>query len=1279
MSRSSNDSSWGKRRSLFALSALNPSSSGSGDDDGAIRRLKKLPKHSRTLSARVPAHVDRPDLSRETSSSTPSSPVTPDQARQQRPPLSMKGSLRRPPSVFGSLRSSLRTSTETSTGDVKEDETLEPLSTTSSTAPSVGWSETGMDGGPSGRNVVYHGEVQTSAGMFRKKKEYLVLTETNIIRYKSQTKAAETFTAISHPLGRSPVIRHGSMPSAGSYSDLQTMSDSSGDKDGRVSLRQVVAVHRLDDGKPYFAIEVSYLDEESGQASALTLQFNIPEERDMWLRSIRNTVRYNPHVAATSISPYNLENAARIIERDNDYDPNNCSIYKVVQRQSSKSTGRSSSDDLTKVASNVCFLAIGVHKVHLIQLVKPVVRSSSPSLVVNNTTSSYGVLTLVGVKVSNTDDTFELTFRQPLQRPRSIFLASLASHEIAAQLHFAENYLRPECGQRLFEWQAPAEVEAILQPPVASNEDNSCLDRTLIAYCVAYGVSSSRVCYTINYQCEDAPRFELLPPTEHRRPEYDPIELLAITRALRYNESFGSISLDSLNGLHDNYGEEHVCSKTKKGTPIKLSATELGRSCLLVQEIRALAATSKKLRRMDFSGCVTNKSVPQHNTIEEEGPPRKDLGCGVVEALFPLCKHQTTNVDWICLNGIILSETDLDYLVGAAVEKSCHFRAVELNRCGLNDRSMGLVLDALRAQDNTLEAIDIAGNAARLNPAAFDSQMAMFGFIRKLDLSYVSRTSDSEPLLQAETLLMWRLQELRLSGTALNRATVDAIATYLAHPQSSSLHGLYLDNSYLSGKDVATLFQSMSHNPFEARDLHLDISQSHLSDDLLVMTKAVSSGLTPTHLTMKAIEYRDEASFRKLLNALATNRSIRYLDMSHTALPGEIGEDTARALERLLGENDTLVELNISGEESRLASSRFGGNINQALSGLKRNKTLQCLRIEKQKLGLQGASTLADVLKANSTLRELHCGNNEIPLHGFTDLINSLVDNTTLILLPMMDDGRAAAFRSADVTMKSMSDDMSLSPRSPTSHSPAPFESGSSVKRSLTSIRRSATRSASSYIPHMSDRTSSSPVNRTSTSMSFTLPAPRNRQSSQAPVPAPMSFTVQDVQSTHRLLNEQWDRQCERLAQYLERNWCLLNGLDTNAPPLLVEEEEGEIHPGRPSSTGSIGKILAQVKYDTTPRAEKPVYFDSPQQQDGAGLEDQLAASSHLGAKVTEMSEAEAGKMSFKRFLLESGPGTPDDDDELATERMKQLRLETKDLGQRVEEPGTPTQAKFEL
>ena len=76
-----------------------------------------------------------------------------------------------------------------------------------------------------------------------------------------------------------------------------------------------MAIHRLDDGKPYFAIEVCYLDEESSQASAMVLQFGNPEERTVWLRIIRNAVKEARLHDEKHISSANIGLAARLIER----------------------------------------------------------------------------------------------------------------------------------------------------------------------------------------------------------------------------------------------------------------------------------------------------------------------------------------------------------------------------------------------------------------------------------------------------------------------------------------------------------------------------------------------------------------------------------------------------------------------------------------------------------------------------------------------------------------------------------------------------------------------------------------------------------------------------------------------------------------------------------------------------------------------------------------------------------------------------------------------------
>lgn len=326
----------------------------------------------------------------DTASEAPASP---------KPTLS-RGSLKRASSVFGSIRG-YRLPTE-------DDEPLSATSTRASTGFGEYLGEDVRD-----RQVLQYGEVQTSSSMFRKKREYLVLTEKHLIRFKTHAKAAEAFPSIPSPYTRTNSYRHSQNPSTGSSHELQSLaSESSGDRHHGIPLRHVVAVYHLDDGRPHFAVELFYLDDELNHASSMTLQFGDPEDMHDWLSKLREAANRARLADANPLSAHNSHKAARIVEAERDYVPPHYAIYKVVLRPQGKTTTRSSSDDLSKVSASVCFLAIGVHKVHLIPLFKPPSqRTSSPSLVAHNTQSSFGILTLTEVGVGEIDDTFHLTFR----------------------------------------------------------------------------------------------------------------------------------------------------------------------------------------------------------------------------------------------------------------------------------------------------------------------------------------------------------------------------------------------------------------------------------------------------------------------------------------------------------------------------------------------------------------------------------------------------------------------------------------------------------------------------------------------------------------------------------------------------------------------------------------------------------------------------------------------------------------------------------------------------
>jgi hypothetical protein len=75
-------------------------------------------------------------------------------------------------------------------------------------------------------------------------------------------------------------------------------------------------------------------------------------------------------------------------------------------------------------------------------------------------------------------------------------------------------------------------------------------------------------------QCDNAPCFRLLPPACPQRQKYTALELIAVFRALRYNESFCSISfsrvsLDALQSVRDAHGVDRDALLTRSGSSIR--------------------------------------------------------------------------------------------------------------------------------------------------------------------------------------------------------------------------------------------------------------------------------------------------------------------------------------------------------------------------------------------------------------------------------------------------------------------------------------------------------------------------------------------------------------------------------------------------------------------------------------------------------------------------------------------------------------------------------------
>jgi Ran GTPase-activating protein (RanGAP) involved in mRNA processing and transport len=1090
------------------------------------------------------------------------SPVESDPASPRTRPRTLQKSNRT--SFFGSLRS---------LHSLDEDEKL-ALTRSDSKASSFHEDVEMNTKGLFGHKVLHYGDVQTSgSSMFRRKTQFIVLTESHLIRFRSAIRAAEMFPSIPSSSVRSHIAR---TSSASSYQELQMSTYS--DITSGVPLEQVIGVYRLDDGRLTPTIEISYLDESSRKAAATQLSLTDAREALLWINAIRSACEQARLAMPPPFHDRTIEHLARVLERERDYDPEHFRAYKVVQRSVNKSMGRASAEDLTRLGSaSICYLVLGLHKIHLLPLQRSSTRSSSTSLSEMDSMSSYAIVTLTSVKVSGEDDTLQLSFKHPAGAPMMVQLASHLAGEIALQIKSASEYLRPEWLKQPFFFEVPAAIDERSIPFNYPKEDHDSFDRTLIAYCAGYDVDTSRICYSVDYNCEDAPRFQLLPALD--KSPYSSLELLAVFRALRYNESFSSISfshinLTSLRHLYDPSVSDvdSLCTRSGHATNINGHID----MPMLCQEIRALGLKSRRLRRLDFSFTFPGTALAESQEPQD---------CGILEALVPLCKRSLTNVDWIVLSGIRLSDGDLNFLVDAASERQCHLRAVEIGECGLSVHDIDVLLSTLACQESTVEVIDISGAQGRFSPELFQRGIGAFTRLRRLNLTRVHKTAGPEPLIAPEALFMWRLEALYLSQTTLNENTVDSISAYLTTQKSEILRELHMNQCGLTGHDLATFFRSMTWDDKQPRQMHVSVNENRLKMGNTTLFRSIGQNYGPTSLSMRMMDFEKENHFRELINALKRNTTLRSLDISRASLPYDASLETCEALKELFATNHTLEELDISGEHAHLDATRFGIGLNVALRGLENNKSLRLLRIEHQGLGLQGASTLADVLTKNQTLVEIHCEHNEINLQSFTALVNALQKNKTILFMSDMANDRAKSIEKVRRELEKV--DRAESPRSSRQNA------GSGLKKAIT-----GSLSGKGVRGHHKHNSSISSIN---------------------------SFTDQDVTAIIATLNEKWDAQVARMQKYLFRNYCIANGEqwhepDENTSPV---ESGGATARQSPSTSmsmnvsvaeSSLAQILRKVRLDRTP----------------TGREEQLGATDYIDEKLALSAGSE--RMVFGRF-----------------------------------------------
>ena len=613
---------------------------------------------------------------------------------------------------------------------------------------------------PQSGSVIHHGEVQTSGGIWRKTREYLVLTDKCLFRFKSQAKAAATFPAI-------PVVtwrhsRHSSSPTVRSVSEIHSpLSPDSyhedfGDRSSRIELNRVVAVNNRFDARPFFALELHWVDDSTAETRSLILQLMDPESKGIWLSLLSKHTKEAAGGRDSFIHPRHFDRIRRYDVASDIADPCADNVFLVIRHTVDKSAQPNSPAALERSTVNTMLLAVGSNRIHLLPLA------------VGERAQSFGLVALFGMDMAEFDDCVTLTLRPPLQPVQEILIASLRSQDLVCAIYRQLKVIRPNWQIKLCSISASAAMRRRMSDELDSDARGlAAFSRTLNAYLVGYGRAPDAVRYEVKTNMEGAQTFKLVSPDGRR---YGYLELLATARALYYSNCFEAISfadvcLDELNLSFDEHGSEHLNKVLQKIFKSRGQSHELSYTCLLTQEIAAIACTNRKLLRLDFSNSISVMPLDGNSSHS-----------GILKALSFVCPRELTNVERLSFHGMRLSDMDLECLWLLADEKRSHLRGLDLSRTGIGQQKLTNLFNALKEQENTLESLNLSDNGACLSQCSFDLQIRPFSYLHFLDLSHlILSTEILEPLIEASTFRLWRLHELRMSSTYLNAATIQSL------------------------------------------------------------------------------------------------------------------------------------------------------------------------------------------------------------------------------------------------------------------------------------------------------------------------------------------------------------------------------------------------------------------------------------------------------------------------------------------------------------------------
>ncbi|KAK1828416.1 protein NLRC3, partial [Podospora conica] len=769
-----------------------------------------------------------------------------------------------------------------------------------------------------------------------------------------------------------------------------------------IPLSDVVSVFAAEGSRPSFGLEVWWRTPSGDSFRDACFWFKYPVDREEYRRLISRKVKASRKDTGVWQPPPDILDHLQSIHQllEPAFAQRQVKVFPVVPRGTTRRLFSGEAEERQKKEKPSFWLIFGEYLCHVVA----VQRAKSGEF--KSQRKSYGFVSLERIRgdFDSREERFNLVFRVPCSERVVVELSSRFFNRIIFGFGNTDSLLKPA-------WPPVWQLNELFQVPglgdarfVAQKDDFGSIRRTLDAYLAAY--RCSQVDWEINWKTKFAPEFRLLPAKDGS--QYTTYQILAVLRALRYNDYFNSLSfkdvdLSPLWGVYDlmSSGKGQVAYMNRSCLTLSShELQELMQAPVLHQEFHALAFCSETIRQIDFTRSAARFSK---NKRGEDEPTKLEF----LTPILMLLRTGSTKCSHLLLSGNILRKQDVEEI--AETLSTAAIQALDVSSCGLDENDLEILTKPAQLTDK-VQLLDISKNLDRLPVTHLPNLLLGLVGVKELNL----RGSLRAGMDVVETLFPFRLiqnlqklEVLDISGLKINPATLDHLSQYIRHRadidggmSQPKFRKLSMDHCGLSGAAVAKFCSDIG----DSADMTLSISGNPLDEGLDKLCDAIRRGRAPSGLIMEMVSFRHETGFINLIEALTENKSVSLLSLAGTStleIPDEpCSKRLIQALHNFFAYNTSIQYLDLSGYSGKLEDGQFAKGFARSLSGLLSNKTISHLKIRNQTLNGDDIALIGRVLAENRALRVVDCQDNGINLTGIRFLVSSVKANTRVVDFP---------------------------------------------------------------------------------------------------------------------------------------------------------------------------------------------------------------------------------------------------------------------------------------